>query len=67
MRNPFAVYEPRFPVLAESKILLSTMTLQTAINLAATRMKNYRESGAAINFQFYNEVHEYLESLAINN
>lgn len=59
--------EPRFAVLQESKMLLCTMTLQTAINLAATRKNNYRSDSAMVNFQFYVEVHTYLESLAINN
>jgi len=51
----------------EARLIMSTMTLQTAINLAFTRLTNYREQKAMVNYAFYTEVHTYLESLAINN
>lgn len=67
MSNFLIPTEFRYLVISEARILLKTMTLETAINCASTRIKNYRESGAIINFQFYTEVHECLESLALNN
>lgn len=68
MQHPNLLPTPvRYTVKLEGDYILSTMKLSSAIEYAYEKLTKFREDRDMHNFNFYIEVHIYLEQFAINN